>query len=277
MANKLRNIEIFNGTQFMCSNCNLKESIRNSLHQTEIISETEKLNKEKLDELKNRFEHNGKIVVSKKKSFEAARQYVSKESKDTICVLNFASATNAGGGVSTGSNAQEEDLCRCSTLYKCLNNIKVKKQFHFKHKDDIREHKLNHLYNNDCIYTPGVTVIRDDTNNEFLEEQDFFNVDIISCAAPNLKHIKISDENLFNLHKERLERILDIALLHNVDIIILGAFGCGAFNNNPKIVAQASKEVIKHYTKAFKTIEFAVYCGKDKTNFNTFLNTYIHD
>ena len=60
-----------------------------------------------------------KVIVSGKRSLEAAESYA-KQGKN-VCVLNFASATNPGGGVVNGSSAQEECICRCTTLYPCLN------------------------------------------------------------------------------------------------------------------------------------------------------------
>ena len=94
------------------------------------------------------------------------------------------------------------------------------------------------------------------------------------CAAPNLREkpsnafntgdgkdsIKITDKELLAIHEKRLRRILDVALSNKVETIVLGAFGCGAFMNNPNVVAQASKNVLNEYLYAFKNIEFAVYC-----------------
>ena len=62
-----------------------------------------------------------------------------------------------------------------------------------------------------------------------------------------------------------------MTLNHGVETIVLGAFGCGAFMNNPNVVAQASKNVLNEYLYAFKNIEFAVYCSlKDDINYSIF-------
>ena len=83
--------------------------------------------------------------------------------------------------------------------------------------------------------------------------------------------VKITDRELFAIHEKRLRRILDVALSHKATSIVLGAFGCGAFQNKPEIVALAAKSVVKDYLYSFKNIEFAVYCSSnDDTNYRTF-------
>ena len=61
-----------------------------------------------------------RIIVSPKRTMEAAAPYAYEGKK--VCILNFASATNPGGGVTKGSSAQEEAICRCSTLYANLKD-----------------------------------------------------------------------------------------------------------------------------------------------------------
>ena len=71
--------------------------------------------------------------------------------------------------------------------------------------------------------------------------------------------------------RNRIQFILDIAEKNNETELILGAFGCGAFQNNPEVVAKASLEVVEEYRRAFKVIEFAVYCpGEDTANYRMF-------
>ena len=224
--------------------------------------------------------NNGKktnIVVSKKRSFEAAAAYKGKQ----ICVHNFASATNPGGGVVHGSTAQEECLCRTSTLYFNLNSPQCWNEFYTPHRA-----MNNAVYNNDCIYTPGVIVFKDDSANpEVLPEKEWYSVDVITCAAPNLrekpsnrmnpnagnKKVTITRQELLEIHVKRGERILEIATAHKNDVIILGAFGCGAFQNPPEVVAEAYCKLLEEFDGDFEIIEFAVYCSpKDTANFDVF-------
>lgn len=197
--------------------------------------------------------------------------------------------TNPGGGVTKGSNAQEEAICRCSTLYPCISDGRITDQFHEKHRKDLKSGQLNALYNDDCIYTPNVTVFRKDTENpELLPENLWYEIDVISCAAPNLRNkpsnamnpdsgnkaVSIKPSELLELHKKRMSRVLDIAKMNGAEVMILGAFGCGAFQNSPDVVARAMQGVAKDYLHSFKIIEFAVYCPpRDTKNYDVFKRT----
>ena len=89
--------------------------------------------------------------------------------------------------------------------------------------------------------------------------------------AVSVKAARITDDELLAIHEKRFTRILDIALTNNNDVVILGAFGCGAFENNPGVVAAAAKNVVEKYIHAFRVIEFAVYCSpRDSHNYDVF-------
>lgn len=268
------NVEIFEDTKNLCEkNGRIKESLAKSVKNQKLILEGEHL--PVVD--KSRFTDNAKVILSTKRTFAAASGYV----KQKVAVHNFASSTNPGGGVTRGSSAQEECLCRCSGLYFCLSVPEMMKGFYYPHRN-----AKNPINNADIIYTPGVTVFKTDTSNpKLLDEKDWYDVDVITCAAPNLRErpsnrfnqnngdhaVKVSDRELLEIHKKRLTRILDVAALNNAEVVILGAFGCGAFQNKPEVMARAAKEVITDYLQAFKTIEFAVYCSpRDDTNFRVF-------
>lgn len=217
------------------------------------------------------------MVVSKKRTLEAAAAYKNLKT----AVHNFASASNPGGGVVHGASAQEECLCRCSGLYFCLNVPTMWEGFY-------KPHRAAHdpIHNDDIIYTPDVTVFKTDTASpRMMPESEWYNVDVITCAATNLREnpsniynhgdgnakASVSDRELFAIHEKRLRRIMNVAVAEGAEAVILGAFGCGAFMNNPDVVSDVAKTVVKDYLKAFKVIEFAVYCSpRDESNFVAF-------
>lgn len=85
--------------------------------------------------------------------------------------------------------------------------------------------------------------------------------------------VRISQKELQALHEKRMRKVLDIAWKNGNEVVILGAFGCGAFSNPPLAVAHAMKAVVQEYRMKFETIEFAVYCSpRDDSNFRVFQN-----
>ena len=268
------NIEVFQDTEKFCKeNAVLRNAIRESIRSQVMIPEKEEL----AISDKKIYKKSAEIIVSKKRSFEAAAAYGYKN----VCVHNFASATNPGGGVTRGSNAQEECLCRCSTLYFCLNIKQMWEKFYTPHRLS-----KNPIHNADIIYTPSVVVFKTDTTYpKSMHESDWYNVNVVTCAAPNLRErhgntfhasagnqgVNVSDKKILEIHESRLKRILDVAILNKNKVVILGAFGCGAFANKPEVVATAARNVMAEYRYAFETIEFAIYCTPwDETNYDTF-------
>ena len=268
------NVTVFNDTERLCkTNARLIEAVKKATAVQKLILEEDALPEQNRD----RYNEPAKFVISKKRTFEAASAY--KGCK--VAVHNFASASNPGGGVVRGANAQEECLCRCSGLYFSLNTQKMWDGFYGPHRQ-----AHDPIHNDDIIFTPGVTVFKTDTASpKLMPESDWYDVDVITCAAPNLrdnpsnqynsgdgsKSVAMKDSALLALHEKRLRRMLEVALSEDCDTIILGAFGCGAFMNNPEVVALANKNVIGDYLHAFKNIEYAVYCSPyDEQNYRIF-------
>lgn len=276
---QIANIEIFEDTEEQClTHTVLKAAIAQADQLQYIVYETDVVmtNKEP------KFREPAKVLVSKKRSLEAAKAYSGMK----VAVHNFASATNPGGGVIRGSNAQEEAICRCSTLFFNLYKEEMNTGFYDHHRNMIKSGEMDVTYNDDCIYTPGIVVFKTDmVSPQIMPEKDWYRVDVITCAAPNLRYnpsnpmnpnsgnkaVQLSDMELFTLHVKRMRRILDIAKRENDEVVILGAFGCGAFYNSPEVVAEAMTQVIKEYSYDFKVIEYAVYCSPDHTeNYDVF-------
>lgn len=266
------NRKIFRDTMSMCgSNQKLAASIENTIKKHSVYKEKDELD---LDgSVLARFEDFAEVKVSKLRTFEAARQYAGKGRK--VCALNFANSFRPGGGVIEGCTAQEECLCRISTLYSCLAIQDNVDKFYDPHRAS-----GNPFANDDIIYTPDVTVFKTDTlHPELMDEKDWYQLDVITAAAPDLSTCpesisRSSDfiKNLGVLHIMRGSRIMDVALSQGVDTIIVGAFGCGAFSNDPNIVAKAYQAILADYIHAFRTIEFAIYCpeGQETENYKVF-------
>lgn len=202
------------------------------------------------------------ISVIENTTFNTAKEYVKPGNK--VAVLNFASAVNPGGGVSNGAMAQEECLCRSSNLLPCLKQQHLMKDYYMPHRI-----ANNPMYSDKVIYTRSITVFKtDDSIPKLMPSDEWFNVDVITCAAPNLRNVDNFDEDkLSNVLGNRIDMILNSALKYGIDTIILGAWGCGAFKNPPELVAKAFKQVINEkYKCTFKNIVFAI----KKSNNNNF-------
>lgn len=222
----------------------------------------------------------GAVTITKSRTLEAAVRLSKAYPGKRIAVLNFASAVNPGGGVVHGSSAQEESLCRCSTLYPTLDRYSLWQKYY-----NVNRASGNVLHTDACIYTPGIVICKTDTEfPERMPQNEWVTVDVISCAAPNLRDmpsnqynpengqaVAIPDKELQRLHEQRARCILSVAAAHGAQILVLGAFGCGAFRNDPKVVARAYANVLKDCRKYFDLVEFAVFCRDFETeNYDAF-------
>lgn len=160
------------------------------------------------------------------------------------CILNFASAKHPGGGVTYGSIAQEEDICRNSLLY---FSLKKYKESHYD-KGVFSEGKL---YQNFIIYSKDIPTVMSDltlgkTNN------------YITCAAPNLNNAKelLIAKNLRPILFKRLKGIFKVAYENNCKKITLGPWGCGVFANDPQMIADLFEVLIGLYGGHFEQITF---------------------
>ncbi|MCD7892337.1 MAG: TIGR02452 family protein [Erysipelotrichaceae bacterium] len=167
-----------------------------------------------------------------------------------ICALNFASFKNPGGGFYNGAMAQEEALCHDSFLYNVLSQF-VDAYYRINRKD------LNHsLYYNRALYSQNIFF--------FDEVSNHYQTDILTCAAPNYREASrqgISKEVNNDILKKRSQYLLDIASKEKAEVLILGAWGCGVFQQDPYTMATIFKELIADYD--FDEIIFAVPKGRN--------------
>ena len=170
------NVQVFDDTMYLCEKEEvLKQAIWASIAAQKFYREGEYIP----GEIVHRNEP-AKVIVSKKRSFEAASAYPGKK----VMVHNFASASNPGGGVIHGASAQEEALCRCSTLYPCLITQEMWDEFYMPHRL-----QMDPLHNDDCIYTPNVVVIKTDTSEpKLMKAKDWYQVEDPNTGAVGFMH-----------------------------------------------------------------------------------------
>ena len=255
-ADTLRRIE---------SNDTLKTSLYSSIERTVLYPPEAGLGTPHM-------KYNGtEIIVSNKRTAEAASGYHGKK----VTILNFASAWTPGGGVLTGSSAQEESLCRISTLYPALKDNMKAAPYYAYH----RAH-LSCTYSDMMIFTPDILFFKSDTAiPEMMDKGNWFKADVITAAAPNLTMERWEtmqperQEEIKRIIEKRIERIYAIAAIHNTEVLILGAFGCGAFHNPPQLVAECFRKVQEKYENVFRIVEFAIFTSSmTDNNFNVFRN-----
>ncbi|MCC8072618.1 MAG: TIGR02452 family protein [Clostridiales bacterium] len=214
------------------------------------------------------------IEVSNDTSFNAAKKLL--QSCKRVAVLNFASGVNPGGGVTVGAMAQEECLCRSSNLIPCLKQNHIYNEFYNYHRS-----LTDTYYSDRIIYTPNVTVFKDDSPiPKLLPRSEWFDVDIITCAAPNMINHEIDEKVLYKIFRDRICEILISAEQNDADGIVLGAWGCGAYKNPPLIVAKAFNKAIgtAGYSH-FKKISFAIKADTQVglENLKIFENILLHN
>ncbi|MBN9386863.1 MAG: TIGR02452 family protein [Chloroflexi bacterium] len=168
--------------------------------------------------------------------------------------LNFASAKNPGGGFLTGAKSQEEDLARCSALYECL----LPQTGYY----EANRAYGSMLYTDYMIYSPGVPFFRDERLN--LLDRPFLPA-IITAPAPNagefLRREPDKEKEIEVTLKRRAGMVLCLAAEQGHRTLVLGAWGCGVFRNNPAQVARAFAEWLSHpgFAGAFDLVVFGIY------------------
>lgn len=193
------------------------------------------------------------VEVTGESTLAAAQRLVQVEGLlNTVC-LNFASAKNPGGGFLGGSQAQEESLARSSALYPCISQMEEMYRYNRNLKTC--------LYSDYMIYSPKVLVFREDGGGLWKSP---YPVSMITAPAVNAGVVREREPEEMRLigpvMLERIRYILSVAAHHGDKAVILGAFGCGVFRNNPGEVAGWFKQVLvdEGYGALFERIVFAI-------------------
>lgn len=222
--------------------------------QKSIYYESEQLDKI-LADIKVEETHETEFEVTEETSLGAILRL---HDKGNVMCLNFASAKNPGGGFLNGSLAQEESLAAASSLYLCQ-----KENFEFYEKH--RALKTN-LYTDDIIFSPNVPFFRND-EGKLLKKPVLTSV--ITAAAVNYGAVKKTERSkvaeIPDIMRRRIEKVLVVSVFHGNDTLILGAWGCGVFRNDPAVIAKLFKEVLETtFKNQFKKVVFAIYANNDR-------------
>ena len=251
------NFDVMSDTEHCCRTIpELINGIEYSIANQYMVAEEDNIDQPLADSINTRY------IVSGKRSFEAAKTYAGKKT----AVLNYANNLSIGGAPYF-AGAQEESLCRCSTLLPCLQAMK--EAFYQKHHNLYLSRQMDFMGNDDLIYTPDVIVFKSDERTDPVfpirtDKEEWFKVNVITCAAPQMQKAKTYPHNYEDVIRSRIKKILDVASKEKNEVLILGAWGCGAFKNPIEIVAGIFIELLRNYN--FEIVEFALATRNDVQN-----------
>ncbi len=254
-----RNIALLNDTLALC----------NALENADSLKETRVFLPKEISDIKEsncianshylcRFGcQNIDTLVLAGKRYEELKQS-GEETK--ILVLNMASCKTPGGQTRNGADAQEEELCRRTSLLLSLESDVAKAYYDYGNSLNTR------LGSDALIVSPHVEVIKDPSSALL---SDPFEISVISCAAPMIRMglEGMTQAEYENMLYERIKGILAVALHMGYRHLVFGAFGCGIFGNDAALVSDLFDKAFAGMPNAFETVDFAVLCKPDK-NYN---------
>ncbi len=207
-------------------------------------------------------------------SYTLARQ-VLKEHGGDVLVLNLANPVNPGGGVRKGSRAQEEDLCRKSSLLVSLESQEA--AAYYQYNRSLHTFMGSHA----IVITPQVEIIKDENGNLL---DDTAVAAVMTCAAPMINYgiEGMTQEQYETMVYERICGMLRCAAHLGYRRLVLGAFGCGAFMNDAALVSDLFRKALKELdlnglgeSELFRSVDFAVLSrGEKKYNFEQFYRNF---
>jgi uncharacterized protein (TIGR02452 family) len=191
-------------------------------------------------------DHATVVEVTEATSLSVARRH--HDAGLRTVVLNFASPTVPGGGFLAGERAQEEYHCRSTALFACQAGGPMY-AFHL--------HQANALRSDAMIYSPDVPVFRGD-DHQLLEEP--FKVAFLSAAACDARDVAPLDQpKIVGAMGARIVKVLAAAQANGHDALVLGAWGCGNFANDPALIADLFRQALQGPFKGtFRRVTFAV-------------------
>ncbi|MFT6334827.1 MAG: hypothetical protein ACJATI_001573 [Halioglobus sp.] len=198
-----------------------------------------------------------KISVTSESTLDCVRR-LKREGKERVLCLNFASARNPGGGFLGGSQAQEESIARASGLYPSLLGCTEYYETNRKQKSC--------FYTDYMIYTPQTPIFKKE-NGENMDQ--LICASVITAPAVNSGVVVHREperiKEIETVMTRRISKVLSISYANNHKVLVLGAWGCGVFRNDPIDMARYFREVIEtDFKNVFEEIVFAVYSRNEK-------------
>jgi uncharacterized protein (TIGR02452 family) len=175
-------------------------------------------------------------------------------------ILNMANRQNPGGGVISGSGAQEEGIFRRTNIFHSLYQFAS-----YAEEYNVKKSKFQYPLDKNFggVYSPCVSVFRESEKAGYKLMSKTREIAFITVAAlnhPSLNENGMIVDDLVEPTKNKIRTILRIGLKHEHDSLILGALGCGAFHNPPKHIARLFHEVLEEeeFLNKYKHIVFAI-------------------
>ncbi|MCD8307518.1 MAG: TIGR02452 family protein [Clostridia bacterium] len=197
------------------------------------------------------------------------------EKAPKVLVQNLASAVHPGGGVRNGATAQEEDLCRKTSLLLSLESNAAKPFYDY-------NWSLNSKLGSDAVIISPCVEVMKDSGCSLLAEP--YPIGVITCAAPNIRNglEGRTQAQYRELLRRRIMTILCCAAENGYRHLVLGAFGCGVFGNDAALVSNLFMDCIRSFSYkgstaagSFETIDFAVLCKPDNDyNYREFARNF---
>lgn len=189
-----------------------------------------------------RFDKPCRICVMENQVVEEMRRLCGEFSKLRIGVFHFVSPVHSGGSVIRGGQGQEEKLCRCTTLYPCLDTEYLRGEFYEKNRLC-----QDGVYSDRCIYIPGIFGVKKDGETiEWLEEKERYCFDVICTVAPKVRDWRVLEH--------RVDAVFRVAIRQKVDVMTLGISRCGTLGKDTKCVIELYQRIAQQYAHFFRAV-----------------------
>ena len=190
---------------------------------------------------------------------------------EVFAVLNFANAYYPGGGYQKGASAQEENIMRRTNLHFELKGSQIDMNTRQYKPDFTKTLEANHadklIHMHWDENTPDIVFRGSEENNyQTLEASEFFPFAELRGAALDVKSVSLSDDEIRAECRRRIKAQFATLTHNKIRHVVLGAFGCGAFGNDPYMVATVYVEEIKLVRTSFDVIVFAIILSDDNVD-----------